>query len=87
MGIAFDTLEHLIVATYDRERAQPLQAGNLGIEKLRHFFRIAFHLKCLDERRYEHAARQLDDVGRLIGGWKKASASTSRAGRHVQTPE
>ena len=26
----------------------------------------------LDERRYEHAARSLDETGRLVGGWRKA---------------
>jgi hypothetical protein len=25
----------------------------------------------LDRRRYEHAARMLDETGRLIGGWVK----------------
>ncbi len=70
-----DALERLIEATYDRERARPLQAANLAIEKLRHLFRLAFTLHCIDERRYEHAARQLDDIGRLIGAWKKTSVA------------
>lgn len=26
----------------------------------------------IDRRRYEHAARSLDEIGRLIGGWSKA---------------
>jgi hypothetical protein len=26
----------------------------------------------LDLRRYEHAARSLDEIGRLVGGWMKA---------------
>ncbi len=74
VATALDTLERLIEATYDRERQKPLQAANLGIEKLRHLFRLAFTLQCLDERRYEHAARQLDEIGRMIGGWKKQAA-------------
>lgn len=72
---ALDALERLIEATYDRERQKPLQAANLAIEKMRHLFRLAFALQCLDERRYEHAARQLDDIGRMIGGWKKQAAN------------
>ena len=74
MATALDALERLIEATYDRDRQKPLQAANLAIEKLRHLFRLAFTLHCLDERRYEHAARQLDEIGRMIGGWKKQSA-------------
>jgi hypothetical protein len=70
-----DALERLIEATYDRDRAKPLQGANLAIEKLRHLFRLAFTLHAIDERRYEHAARQLDEIGRLIGAWKKTSAA------------
>ena len=58
----------------------PLEAANLGVEKLRRLFRLAFNLKCLDERRYEYAAERLDEIGRLIGGWRKASRA------HAETP-
>jgi hypothetical protein len=74
MATALDALERLIEATYDRDRQKPLAAANLAIEKLRHLFRLAFTLHCLDERRYEHAAGQLDEIGRMIGGWKKQAA-------------
>jgi hypothetical protein len=49
--------------------------ANLGLEKLRFLFRIAFEQHYLDLRRYEHAARSVDEVGRLIGGWAKAHAA------------
>jgi hypothetical protein len=72
---ALDVLESLIEATYTRERKSHLSRANLGIEKLRFFFRLAVELHYVDRRRYEHAARTLDEVGRLIGGWAKAHAS------------
>jgi hypothetical protein len=70
--IALDVLEALIEATYTRERTQHLRRANLGIEKLRFLLRLAADLRLLDWRRYEHAARTLDDTGRLVGGWMKA---------------
>ena len=70
-------LERLIEATYTRARRPMLIAANLGIEKLRLLFRLSFDLKFLDMRRYEHAARSLDEIGRLIGGWRKASDAAS----------
>jgi len=76
---ALDALERLIEATYDRERQKPLHAANLAVEKLRHLFRLAHVLHCLDHRRYEHAARQLDDIGRLIGGWKRQVVAKPRS--------
>jgi hypothetical protein len=70
---ALDVLESLIEATYTRDRRAHLAHANLGLEKLRFFFRLAHEQRHLDARRYEHAARQIDEVGRLVGGWFKAS--------------
>jgi len=69
---ALDVLEFLVEATYTRDRKNHLARANLGIEKLRFFFRLAADLTYLDRRRYEHAARALDEIGRLVGGWAKA---------------
>lgn len=66
---ALDVLERIIEATYTKSRAKSLNAANLGIEKLRILFRLAADLRVLDLRRYEHAARSLDEVGRMVGGW------------------
>ena len=72
---SLDVLECLIEATYTRDRKGQLARANLGIEKLRFFFRLAVALQYLDKRRYAHAARTLDEIGRLIGGWAKAHAA------------
>ena len=71
-GAALDVLESLIEATYTRRRSSQLTRANLGIEKLRFFFRLAQDLRYLDLRRYEHAARSLDETGRKIGAWTRA---------------
>lgn len=76
---ALDVLERLIEATYARDRRATLQAANLGLEKLRHLIRLAHDLHYIDPRRYEYAAREIDGVGRLIGGWMKASAAETGA--------
>ena len=77
-SMALNVLEALIEATYTRDRAEALRRGNLGIEKLRFLIRLAADLRLLDRRRYEHAARALDDTGRLIGGWMKAHRDADR---------
>jgi hypothetical protein len=38
---------------------------------------LAVELHYFDRRRYEHAARTLDEIGRLIGGWAKAHMAAS----------
>ena len=75
-SIALTVLEALIEATYSRSRDRQLSEANLGLEKLRVLFRLAKDLRHLDARRYEHAARSLDEVGRMVGGWIKANRAT-----------
>jgi hypothetical protein len=71
-GLALDVLESLIDATYSRDRMQHLRRANLGIEKLRFLLRLAADLRLMNHKRYEYAARGLDETGRLVGGWMKA---------------
>ena len=71
-GTALDVLESLVEATYTSRRAVHLARANLSIEKLRFLLRLAHDLRHLDRRRYEFAARCLDETGRKIGAWRKA---------------
>jgi len=78
-GEAMAVLDHLIDATYSRERTAALRAANLGLEKLRFGVRLAKDLRHLDFKRYEFAARAIDEVGRLIGGWMKQDSRSAHA--------
>ena len=71
-NIALDVLEGLIEATYTRNRGRILEAVNLKLDKLRFLFRLSTELQLLDQRRYEHASRGIDEIGRLVGGWIRA---------------
>jgi hypothetical protein len=85
-GAALDVLERLIEATYTRERRAMLQQANLGLEKLRHLMRLAHDLGYLDHRRYEHAARSLNETGRLVGAWIKSGRGSSAGGAAEGAP-
>lgn len=76
--VALDVLESLVDATYTKQRASHLAQANLGIEKLRFLLRLAWDLRHLDARRYEHAARSLDDIGRKVGAWSKTHRAQQR---------
>ena len=77
---ALDVLERLIEATYTRDRRPHLAAANLGLEKLRFLCRLATDLRHLDMKRYAHAARTLDETGRLIRGWRRPTMPRRRDG-------
>jgi hypothetical protein len=68
---ALEVLEGILAARYRRDRAGYLHAISLGIDRLQVLLRIAHELGHLDHRGYEHAARQLDEAGRMAGGWLK----------------
>ena len=70
---AHAVLDGLIEATYTRRREVLLSDVNMALEKLRFLFRLSMDLRCLDKRRYEFAARTLDEIGRQVGGWLRAS--------------
>ena len=55
-ALALDVLEALIEATYTRQRDRLLARANLGIEKLRFLFRLAWDLQYLDARRLSSQA-------------------------------
>lgn len=69
---ALDVLECLVEAAYTRDRLGVLKRANLGLEKLRFWIRLAKDLRLLDFKRYEFAARGIDEVGRQVGGWIRA---------------
>ncbi|MBM3506806.1 MAG: diversity-generating retroelement protein Avd [Alphaproteobacteria bacterium] len=76
---ALDVLERLVEATYTKARARHLAGANLALEKRRFQCRLAHELRYLDARRYEFAARSLDEIGRLVGGWIKADKTHAAA--------
>jgi hypothetical protein len=71
----YDLLESLIQARYTRERRPLLARANLTLEVLRFQVRLARDLQCLRVGSYGFAARSLDEIGRLVGGWLKSGAA------------
>ena len=66
-----------VEATYTRKQESHVARANHGIEKLRFLVRLAMDLEYLDPRRYEHAARALDETGRKVGAWRKTHRARS----------
>ena len=76
---ALSLLESLTEAAYVRQRRPVLRRANLDIERLRLLIRLSKDLRHLDMRRYEYAARHLDEIGRQVGGWMRASGDDAPA--------
>lgn len=67
-----DVLERIIEAKYHPgKRRRALTEANLALEKLRFLIRLSKDLQCISLREYEYAARQMQEIGKQIGGWQK----------------
>lgn len=71
-GGLLEVLELLVEAAYSRSKDIPLRRANLQLEVVRHLWRLAYELKVMATRQYEHGAKLLDDLGRQIGGWLRS---------------
>ena len=65
----YDLLEGLVTARYSSIKLPRLEslAANLDLLQIQTRLLHDFHL--IDERRYEHASRVLEGVGRQLTGW------------------
>ena len=85
--------ELLIEAAHQKQPAEILQAADAELDKVRTHLRLALDLELIKPGQYEHAARMLVEMGKLLGGWIKSlpevagtpgEAGTSAAGRLVE---
>ena len=70
-SLALDILERLIEAQYRSKKLTLLYDTNVKLEQLRFLVRLAKDLKLFSVRRYGFAAKGIDEIGVLLGGWIK----------------
>ena len=68
---AFELQEALIEAGQGHNVLVSLRRADSALAALRVYWRLARDLGILADSRYEHGARLLEEVGRLLGGWLK----------------
>lgn len=62
---------NLIEAGMLSQPEKPLQQADIDLAKLRTYLRLCRDLELLSMGQYEHVARMLSEIGRLLGGWMK----------------
>lgn len=67
-----DSLEVLIEAAYTKNKYRLLKDLNLKLEKLRFLLRLAKDLKALSIKKYGYITGEINELGKMIGGWIKA---------------
>jgi len=77
---AFDLQEALLEAglSSGQERREGLKKADMHLAKLRYYLRLSHDMEWLSLGQYEHVARMVDEVGRLLGGWLRKEGEQQR---------
>jgi hypothetical protein len=65
----YDLLEGMVAARYSTAKLERLEPLNARLDLLRLQIRLLHNFQLIDDRRYEHVARLVEEVGRQLGGW------------------
>jgi hypothetical protein len=71
-SMLLDFLEDMIASYYGSEKLTLIEKGNLRLEKIRYMVRLSKDLHFIDLRRYELITERIDEIGRMLGGWRKS---------------
>ena len=77
LDAAFDLRERLEEANHrqGRFRIERLKLADEALERVRVYLRLALKWGWLSPGQYHHVAEMVTEIGRLLGGWLKATAT------------
>ncbi len=64
-------LEYIITANEETDKFPHLKKASTELERLRIFIRLAFDLRLINVKKYGFASQNIDEIGRMLGGWIK----------------
>jgi len=75
LDASFELRELLEEANHRQGRArfERLERADEALEKVRVYLRLAVKWQWLSGGQYHHVAQMVTEIGRLLGGWKKAT--------------
>ncbi len=82
---SLSVLEGVIKSNHDFDKVASIEATIVELDKLRVFFRLAKDLRFISFAQYEEGAKLIDEIGRLLGGWKKKSLPARQPARESGT--
>lgn len=69
----YNILKLIIRANKRYFKKTTLQDLDIEIDTLRHLIRVGLFLEFLPFKRYETWTKQIDEIGRMLGGWIKSN--------------
>lgn len=78
-GLNFQELLVDANARRGQPRLNLLDLADAELDKMRLYLRLAVRWEWLSRGQYRHAAGQVTEIGRLLGGWKKLTRQSAAA--------
>lgn len=76
---AFNFYEAITAAALVANPRPQLEQADIELQRLRLYLRLSRQQLCLSPGQYEHAARMVVEIGKLLGGWQKKYAKAPAA--------
>lgn len=74
-GMALDLYDLILEAVQEPDlQDERLDKADRLVTKIRLYLRLSYDLRCITINQLEYAAEHIDELGRLIGGWKRKIA-------------
>ncbi len=70
-GTIIEVLENIVQANETQDKLPILKELSALLERLRILIRLSKDLTYIDFRRYERLSLNVDEIGRMLGGWIK----------------
>ena len=72
--LLLEVLEGILLASqqFKTEKVQTLESASVKLNLLRVFVRLMKDVKALDSKKYVIIEANLDEIGRMLGGWLKS---------------
>jgi len=68
---ALDFYEAILQAGKSKDDPRGLRAADVQLDKVRFYLRLCKDVRLLSVGQYEHAAKMVVEIGKLLGGWIK----------------
>jgi len=78
--VLLDILQGIIIANMRKDKLADLQKVNEHLEVLRILLRLSHSLRFFATNSYEYAVREINEIGRLLGGWIKQQVQSAQKG-------
>jgi len=72
-------LEDLFNAIQTKNKEVFLEKADTKLNILKFFLRVSWEIKAIDNKKYILLSERFDEIGRMLGGWKKYSSKETSA--------